>query len=92
MARERVVPTRTVLEGIRSIEEYTGEMVRVLVGEVTAAGVFVVPQQFTIYEIKGDDFAELMSAGPAWAPDKPAGTYRNEDLWVFIDRERANNA
>ena len=88
MVRETIIPAQTVREDIRSIEEYTGEMVRVLVGEVTPEGAFVVPQQFEIYEIKDADFDELMSAGPAWALNKPAGTYRNEDLWIFIDRQR----
>lgn len=89
MVRETIIPAQTVREDIRSIEEYTGEMVRVLVGEVTPEGAFVVPQQFEIYEIKDADFDELMSAGPAWAVNKPAGTYRNEDLWIFIDRQRS---
>ena len=89
MVRETIIPAQTVREDIRSIEEYTGEMVRVLVGEVTPEGAFVVPQQFEIYEIKDADFDELMSAGPAWALNKPAGTYRNEDLWIFIDRQRS---
>ncbi len=89
MARESTLPAQSVLEDIRSIEEYTGQMVRVLVGTVLPNGSFVVPQSFSIYEIKDDDFTELMSANPIWAPSKPAGTYRNEDLWVFIDRQRS---
>ena len=40
-------------------------------------------------EIVGADFDELVSANPEWAPSKPPGTYRNEDLWMFIDRIRA---
>ena len=38
--------------------------------------------------IRGTDLQELLSASPPWAPSKPAGTYRNEDLWQFIDRFR----
>ena len=92
MARESVIPAQTVREELRTIEEITGLMVRVSVGVVDAEGAFIVPQTFTSYEIKDDAFAELMSAGPAWALNKPAGTYRNEDLWIFIDRKRAENA
>lgn len=35
------------------------------------------------------DYTELTSAAPGWAPYKPAGTFRNEDLWLFIDAVRA---
>ena len=89
MARTVVVPAQSVLEDIRSVEEYIGDSVRVLVGVVSSEGVFLVPQQFSIFEVKGADYAELVSASPSWAPGKPAGTFRNEDLWVFIDRQRA---
>ena len=73
----------------RTIEEITGLLVRVSVGVVDAAGEFLVPQTFASYEITGANFAELMSASPSWAIGKPAGTYRNEDLWIFIDRIRS---
>ena len=90
MAREIVVPTQTVTEDIVSINEYPSVLVRVDVAYSTAAG--PVPNSSQSYDIDGDDFAELMSANPEWAPGKPAGTYRNEDLWIFIDRKRASNA
>lgn len=35
------------------------------------------------------DYTELMSANPSWAPNKPAGTFRQEDLWHFIDLIRS---
>lgn len=70
--------------------------------------VFDVPQQFDTIEIcdrpavKGPlgvtvepeiaDYAELMSDRPAWAPNKPAGHFRNDDLWPLIDRIRARRA
>lgn len=80
-------------EAIRSIEEVTGEVIRVMVGTIDANGAFLMTQHYLRYEIGGDDFTELMSASPPWAPGKPAGTYRNEDLWIFIDRKRgAKNA
>ena len=88
MARESVIPEQTVREDIRAVEEYPGMLVRVMTGLVDGDGVFLVPQQFSTYEIKDADLAELMSESPSWAPGKPADTYRNEDLWVFIDRIR----
>ena len=70
--------------------------------------VFDVPQTFDVVEIqdrpevKGaqglttsgavTDYTDLMSDRPAWAPNKPAGTFRNEDLWPLIDRIRARRA
>lgn len=31
------------------------------------------------------DYQELMSANPSWAPNKPGGVFRKEDLWHFVD-------
>ncbi len=89
MARQSVIPSQTVIEEISAIEEYvSASFIRVSVGVVDGNGKFVMPQQFRQYEIKGDNFAELMSASPSWAPNKPSNTYRNDDLWIFIDRIR----
>lgn len=88
MPRESTIPAQIVREDISSIEEYPDQLVRVMVGRVDETGEFITPQQFSMYEIVDDDFAELMSAGPEWAPQKPAGTFRNDDLWIFIDRIR----
>lgn len=88
MPRQSTIPEQTVFEDIRSIDEVVGSHVRAMVGRVDSAGEFIVPQQYEVFEITGDNFAELMSANPTWAPGKPAGTYRNEDLWIFIDRLR----
>lgn len=30
-------------------------------------------------------YTDLMSANPTWAPNKPANTFRKEDLWHFVD-------
>ncbi len=35
------------------------------------------------------DYDELLSEHPAWAPTKPAGVFRKEDLWHFVDLIRA---
>jgi len=88
MARTSTIPQTVVSEDISLIFEHPGQAVRVDVGVLDANGEFVVPQTYKSYMIKDADFEELMSAGPAWALNKPAGTYRNEDLWIFIDRQR----
>lgn len=90
MARESTIPATVVVEDIRMIQEVTGISISVMVGSLDQSGEFIVPQTFDTYQIDGDDFTELMSANPPWAPNKPAGTYRNEDLWIFIDRFRSN--
>jgi hypothetical protein len=35
------------------------------------------------------DYTELMSANPSWAPHKPAGVFRQDDLWHFVDLIRS---
>jgi len=35
------------------------------------------------------DYAELMGAYPTWAPTKPAGVFRKDDLWHFVDLIRS---
>ena len=35
------------------------------------------------------DYQELIGANPAWAPQKPANTFRKEDLWHFVDLIRS---
>lgn len=89
MARAIQVVTANAVEDIVTLYEQPGRMVRLCVAPVNADGTMVNGNVFEEYEIAGDDFDELVSENPSWAPGKPAGTYRNEDLWVFIDRYRA---
>lgn len=88
MPRQVLIPQKTISEEIRSIEEIPGQVIRVLVGVVNESGEFIVPQNFMLFEVKDADMVELLSENPVWAPGKPAGTYRNDDLWQFIDRIR----
>ena len=86
MSRQTTIPSQTIIEEIQSLEEYPNEkIIRVVVGNVDADGVFIVPQQFKNYQIYGDMYTELNSANPSWNPEKPEGTYFNDDLWHFID-------
>ncbi len=50
--------------------------------------VFEATGDLTGYSVSGDDYAELMSAGPSWSPSKPAGVFRIDDLWHYIDKYR----
>lgn len=92
MPREIDIPAQQVYEDIRSIEEIPPLSVMVMVGKTDASGEFLVPQAFSIYMIDGDMYTELNGPPQSWAPDKPDGTYRNEDLWHFIDILRNTNA
>jgi len=94
MPRETTIPAKTVTEEIQAIQETMATpnspgSVTVMVGLVDEAGAFIVPQQIQVYRVTGADFEELTGPATTWAPDKPAGTYRNADLWHFIDLQRA---
>lgn len=96
MAADRrpvVIPAINAFEEIRSIEEYPSTnqnigWVRVSVATVNQFGVALV-NQFKQYEIKGSDYAKLVGPPSQDMPGKPSGTYRNEDLWHFIDLQRS---
>jgi hypothetical protein len=90
MGRQVTLPAVEATEEIISLLEYPGKMVRFNVGLVDENGVLTNPERVESYELIDDEFAELMSESPAWAQGKPANTYRNEDLWVFVDRRREN--
>ena len=85
MPREINIPAETIFQDIRTIEEVPNISVRVLVGQTDADGEFIVPQQYTSYLIDGENYIELNGPPTSWSPDKPTGTYRNQDLWHFID-------
>ncbi len=56
----------------------------------TLKSVFMPAQQAVQrYRVEGADYEELMSASPAWAPNKPVGVFRHDDLWHYIDKYRA---
>jgi len=92
MPREINIPAQQVYEDLRTIEEVPNVSVRVSVGKTDSDGKFIVPQQYDLYMIEGDNYTELTGPATSWAPDKPDGTYRNQDLWHFIDILRNTNA
>lgn len=94
MSRDVVVPEQSYTEDFMAVEEFPGNYVRVVVGVRNPDG-----DGFDIdnhppkrYTIAGDDFTELNGPATAWASDKPEGTYRNQDLWYFVDKIRNSDA
>jgi hypothetical protein len=85
MPRQIDIPAQVVYEDFRTIEEVPSVLVNVMIGKTDSTGEFIVPQQFLNFVIDGDNYTELNGPPTSWAPDKPTGTYRNEDLWHFID-------
>lgn len=89
MPHEITIPEKIVSEEIQSITEFPDiKLITVVTGIVNADGEFVVPQQFSTFQIRNDMYDELLSGNPSWDPEKPAGTYFNQDLWHFIDMLR----
>lgn len=85
MPRQVDIPAQVVFEDLRTIEEVPNLLVNVMVGKTDSTGEFIVPQQYSNYIIDGANYTELNGPPTSWAPDKPTGTYRNQDLWHFID-------
>lgn len=92
MARDITVPAQTTREEIAVVEEAVGVYVRVTVGVLKPDNTFDLSVPIKEYRIMGADMQELLGPAPEWAPDKPTGTYRNDDLWHYIDLQRAANA
>lgn len=86
MPRQIDVPAQIEYETIVYIEELPGQWVRASVSKTDAQGNVLLPQMPKRYMIEGDNLTELLSPNPSWSPNKPGGTYDNEDLWYFIDR------
>lgn len=88
--RELGIMQQTVSEDIRYYEHSIGGMVKVLVQKyATENGITVALDSSSMYTIHGPDYEELMSPTPSWAPNKPAGVFRKEDLWHFVDLIRS---
>jgi hypothetical protein len=94
MPRQVTIPQQSYTEDIMTIYETPGVGVRVYVGVLAEDGqsfdnAAYKPQEFLI---SGEMYTELNGPPTSWAPDKPDGTYRNQDLWHFIDILRNTNA
>jgi hypothetical protein len=86
--RTTIIPSSTIIEDIGNIEEVPGELVRFLVGKRESNGNWIIPQQFETFLVANEQYTELNGPPQSWCPDKPTGTYRNEDLWHYVDLQR----
>jgi len=91
MSRTITIPSTTVTEAINDIQEIPNFQVRFLVGKLDSNGNFLMNQTFETFLVQGDDYKELNGPATSWAPDKPNGTYRNDDLWHYVDLQRAKS-
>ena len=94
MSRQITIPQQSYIEDIMTIYETPDVGVKVYVGVLAEDGqsfdnASYKPQEFLI---SGEMYTELNGPPTSWAPDKPDGTYRNQDLWHFIDILRSTNA
>jgi hypothetical protein len=94
MPREVTIPAKVAHEEIANIDENPStRVVHVRVAMVDPdTGKYDMRLGIEEYNIYGDDYDELTGPATSWAPDKPTGTYRNSDLWHFIDKQRNENA
>ena len=82
------LPTRSTTASILRFTHNKGISVFVeyLTGTVDVNDVFTNDNFPALnYTIMSNQYAELMSANPSWATTKPAGTFREQDLWYFIN-------
>lgn len=86
--RNTTIPAQTVTEDISSLDEVVGYQVRFLVGKKDSDGNWITGQQFETFVVSGSVYEELNGPPLSWCPDKPTGTYRNEDLWHYVDLQR----
>lgn len=85
MPRQIDIPAQIIYETIVLVEESPNSWVRASVAKTDANGELLTDQVAQQYMIEGDNLTELLVGNPSWSPNKPAGTYDNEDLWHFID-------
>jgi hypothetical protein len=90
--RTTTIPSLTVIEDINLINETPNVSVFFTVGKKDETGNWIIGQQFETYLIMNADYVELNGPPTTWAPDKPTGTYRNSDLWHYVDLQRQANA
>jgi hypothetical protein len=88
--REIGVIQQAVSEDISYYEHSIGGNVKILVRKYsTQNGIVTILDSSDLYMVHSADYEELMSAYPSWSPQKPAGVFRKEDLWHFVDLIRS---
>lgn len=86
--RTVIIPSTTVTEDFGIINETPGVSVVFTVGKKQDNGNWLMGQNFEQFTIIGEQYTELNGPAQSWCPDKPTGTYRNEDLWHYVDLQR----
>ena len=86
--RTTTIPSSTITEDINFINENPGISVMFTVGKKEESGNWVIGQNFEQFTITGEQYTELNGPPLSWCPDKPTGTYRNDDLWHYVDLQR----
>jgi len=90
--RTRIIPAKEYVEDIHAYTWNTAtKTVAIAIGAKDKdTGEFVPNQTFDTIIISGKLYDALLSAnGNGLVPGKPAGTFRKEDLWPFIDKIRS---
>jgi len=91
MTRQITIPAKTAQEEIACLEEYPNKEVRVRIRVVDSESNEIPTAAQTLFIIKDEQLTELLAPNPSWSPNKPGGTYANDDLWHFIDLIKASN-
>ena len=91
MPRTINIPAKSFDVEIESFLHHKGQNVTVQLREVLYDSQGnAIPQMINVMRpeltkvISGADYVSLISANPSWGPNKPANTFREEDLWNFI--------
>lgn len=94
MKRQRVIPEQVVEEEVNAYT-VTPDSIHIAVGVGARNGesfVFNEGQEYETITVAGQDFKDLLDQDGGIdkpLPGKPSGTFRKDDLWHFIDKERA---
>jgi len=85
--KEIEIPARRAryyLSGFSHSVEAREVNVSIGIGSEVDGQVVMEPGSVRNVRISGEDYDELLSASPEWAPGKPAGKFRPEDLLAFV--------
>lgn len=94
--REIIIPAKEEVIYIEEIHAYTHvksqSIITIAVGLCDSNGDFIEDQDYETLALKGQDYIDMLSenGGPeSPSPGKPAGTFRKDDMWYFIDLIRS---
>lgn len=82
------IPEQTLTQYLGRVAHVPGQQVEAMVGYGTIGADGLIKfddASVKIHTFTGAAYAALMSDKPSWSPDKPAGVYRDSDIFAFID-------